>query len=512
MHTMRCIIYARLSEDETGEAENVDIQIEEATDFAEEQGWQVVATLDDNDKSAYRPNVKRPGYDKVLQLVRDGAVDVILVTEMSRLNRALWNSIDLFRLAESTPLCRIATTDGGGYDLSTSSGVHNAITAAMDAEKESMRNSERRKRKAKKHAREGKHVGGPRPFGYIYHPAVKERIGGKWRIVEPARSELNEPEAEAIRQIVARLLDRTTSLRSQSNWLNGEGFRTTLGNRWHPSTLRRVLTNKRIIGIRVHSSGEYPAQWPKIIEPEQFDELQLLLNAEKRFSETRTNARDYLLTGFIHCGREDCGRALIGFGRTTNGDLERRYYCVKATPSGITRGCGKLGRLADPVELLVTEAVLYRYEADGIATALAKSDAGEMQTLIRQHQNEKLKLDDLITDYATGLLNREQLAQAKAIVEDALETTRRKMAQLDSGRALASIPLGQSIREKWNANDDLAWRRGLIRLLVDRVILHPGYPGSHVWPDEDAQQRFPGLKSDRTWHFDPTHVEIVWKV
>jgi len=113
---MRCLIYARLSEDETGEAENVEIQIEEATDFAEEQGWEVVACLNDNDKSAYR-DVKRPGYDKVLQIVRDGDVDVILVTEMSRLNRTLWKSIDLFRLAESTPLQRIATTDGGGFHL-----------------------------------------------------------------------------------------------------------------------------------------------------------------------------------------------------------------------------------------------------------------------------------------------------------------------------------------------------------------------------------------------------------
>jgi site-specific DNA recombinase len=509
---MRCIIYARLSEDETGEAENVDIQLDEAADYAAEQGWQVVATHDDNDKSAYRDNVKRPGYEKVLQLVRDGDVDVILVTEMSRLNRKLWNSIDLFRLAESTPLQRIATTDGGGYELSTKQGIHNAIQAAIDAEKESMRNSERRKRKAKKHAKDGKHVGGPRPFGYIYHPAVKERVGAKYRIIEPARSELNEPEAEALRKIVTRLLDRKTSLRSQALWLNSQGFLTTLGNPWHPSTLRRVLTNKRLIGIRVHSSGDYPAQWPKIIEPEAFDELQLVLNAETRFSATRTNARDYLLTGFLSCGREGCNGQPRGFGRTNNGQLERRYYCVAKNPSGASRGCGKLGRLADPVELLVTEAVLYRYDTEGIAATLAKTDGGEMQTLIRQHQTQKLKLDDVIADYATGLLNREQLAQAKSIVEDALEATRRKMARLESGRALASIPLGQSIRETWKANDDLAWRRSLINLLVERVILHPGYPGSHVWPDEDAQERFPGLSSDRTWHFDPARVEIVWKV
>jgi site-specific DNA recombinase len=508
---MRCIIYARLSEDETGEAENVEIQIEEAADYAAEQGWQVVATLDDNDKSAYRDNVKRPKYEKVLQLVRDGGVDVILVSEMSRLNRKLWNSIDLFRLAETTPLQRIATTDGGGYMLDTKQGVHNAIQAAIDAEKESMRNSERRKRKAKKHAIQGRHVGGPRPFGYNYFPAVKERDGRKYRIVEPARTELNEPEAQAIRTIVKNILDGH-SLRSQAIALNNRGMLSTLGNTWHPSSLRRVLANRRIIGIRVHSSGEYPAQWPKIIEPEEFERLQLVLNAEQRFSATRTNARDYLLTGLLSCGREGCNGQPSGFGRTNNGQLERRYYCVARNPSGASRGCGKLGRLADPVELLVTEAVLYRYESEGIAAALAKTDGGEMQTLIRQHQDHKLKLDDLIADYATGLLNREQLAQAKSIVESALEATRRKMARLESGRALASIPLGASIRETWNANDDLAWRRSLINLLVDRVILHPGYPGSHEWPDEDAQQRFPGLSSDRTWHFDPARVEIVWKV
>lgn len=89
---------------------------------------------------------------------------------------------------------------------------------------------------------------------------------------------------------------------------------------------------------------------------------------------------------------------------------------------GRSTGCGKIVRMAEPVELLVSEAVLHRLDSPEMAAALAPSGE-DVSGLLERCNTQKARLDDLITDYATGLLSREQLAQAKSIVEEAIEAT-----------------------------------------------------------------------------------------
>jgi site-specific DNA recombinase len=120
---------------------------------------------------------------------------------------------------------------------------------------------------------------------------------------------------------------------------------------------------------------------------------------------------------------------------------------------------------------------------------------------MEEYNARKLKLTELVEDYASGLLNREQLAQAKAVVEEALERTRSRLAKLESGRALASIPIEKTIREAWEAGS-LAWRRSLVNLLVERVVIQPSSPGGRRWQAPDG----------RRFAFEPEKVQIVWRV
>jgi site-specific DNA recombinase len=487
---LRCAIYARLSRDDAGEAENVEIQKAECVDYAERQGWTVAEIFEDNDISAYS-GAFRPRYQALLDFIQEGNAEVVLVTETTRLNRKLWESIGLFRLAESTPLCQIATTDGGGYELSTPQGIHNAIAAAIDAEKESLRLSERQRRKKRVQAKNGQYAGGPRPYGY-------EKDG----------TTVREAEAAIIRECAARLIGGY-SLRSLAADLNLRGVLNSTGKSWHSLTLKRVLMSKRIIGIRVHQTttvvngqrieevNEYPAQWPAILDPVTWEHVQLILRAERRRHGGQPG-QHYLLTGLVVCGR--CGAYLKG-GRKPDkaGDKRRRRYQCRHFDgnTGLKTGCGRISRLAEPVEQLVTEAVLYRYDSEGMAQAYEQLGRPQVRDLLDQYNAQKLKLDDLIADYATGLLNREQLAQAKTIVERALDETRAKLDHTQHGRTLAALPIGQTVKEAWEQNTNLDWRRSLIALIVEKVIIRPGYSRKHRW---------------RQWVFDPSSIEIVWRV
>jgi site-specific DNA recombinase len=131
----------------------------------------------------------------------------------------------------------------------------------------------------------------------------------------------------------------------------------------------------------------------------------------------------------------------------------------------------------------------------------------EVAELLAEHDRHKLKLGDLVDDYASGLLSREELARAKGVVEAAMERNRARLDKLQSGRALASVPVGQGIREAWRAAD-VEWQVALVHLLVERVVVHPGYPGGRRWPEDGSELL---KRVGRQWRFNPARVEIHWK-
>ena len=500
--SVRVAIYARLSEDPDGTSDNVDIQIIECREYCEERSWTVVAIFRDDDISASRYSTKpRPGYDALLEAIRTGQVDVVLVTEMERIYRRLEELLEVIHLAEVTPLRAIDTVEGSGYDLSTGEGIHRAVSAVNNAVLESRKTSDRLKRKRRAMAKQGRPNGGTRPYGF--EGPIRDEHG---ILLNPGRVGIAivEHEAVMIREAVARLLHGETLRHIVADW-NNRSIPTPSGRGlWHPTNLRRILESTRIIGVRSHHGVEYPAVWPAIVSREDWEQVQLIFKAESRRSmgDKRKGTRSYLLTGIVFCAL--CEHALES--NASRGPREetprRRYRCHRFDSYGMETGCGKIKRLAEPVETLVTEAVLYRYDSPEVARALRDTDKPEMGELIDTYPAQKAKLDDLIADYASGLLNRKQLAQAKTIVEEAIEVTKAKIDRLQNRRVLTAVPAGKSIREAW-ASGDLEWRRSLISLVVEKVMIHPGRAGKHRWKDK---------ATGKVWQFNADLVEIVWKV
>jgi site-specific DNA recombinase len=234
------VAYARLSKDRSGLSENVDIQKAEAEEHATHEGLTIVAVHSDNDISASKYSTKpRPGYEALLDDVRAGKVEIIIVTEMTRLYRRMEELLVLIKLAETTKLRKIMVTDGSGYNLSTGEGVFNAVSAVNTAMLESRKISDRIKRKKKATAAAGKFHGGGRPFGY-----------------EADGMTIRETEATLIREIVQRLIGGE-GMSDIVRELNERGTPTALGKQWRLANIWRAVHNKRLIGIR-------DAQWQRV--------------------------------------------------------------------------------------------------------------------------------------------------------------------------------------------------------------------------------------------------------
>jgi site-specific DNA recombinase len=70
-----------------------------------------------------------------------------------------------------------------------------------------------------------------------------------------------------------------------------------------------------------------------------------------------------------------------------------------------------------------------------------------------------------------------------------------ELAGLTTNRAKALLPRDQPLRTAWQ-EATVDWKRDVIQLIVDKVIVHPGHPGSRLWNGH---------------RFDPDLIEIRWK-
>jgi len=471
-----------MSREDIGNVDNTDIQLEEDLAWIDEHDHELVGTYVDNNISAYS-NARRPDYERLLADIEADKIDIIVCTEPSRLNRNLRNSIGLISLAYTTDLQHIAVTDPDrrGFDLSTRSGIQNALEAAIEDEKEVTRLSGRQKRKTRVRAKDGRTNGGPRPFGF-----------------EADGTTIRESEAIILREVVRRLLDGESS-RSIILDLRRRGVKTPTGKEWRVHTLRRIISSPRICGIRTHLGTHYPAQWPAIISYEDWQRLQIVWRA--RAQHGTVEPRRYLLTGLLFCG--NCDNPMVGqtwHDTRRPGSTIRRYRCAKDEAYYHRSGCGKIFRSAEPIELLVSEGVVRRLDSPDFVRALgAQANDGELKAKIDEREHKRAHQRELLEDRAHGILNRAEYEYAKHIVEDEIEAINRQLDTMQSGRTLARIPLDGTLRQVWQ-EADMDFKRDLIRLLVKKIVVLPG-----------RTQRVCEI-SGQTFRFDPSLLRIDWQV
>jgi hypothetical protein len=164
----------------------------------------------------------------------------------------------------------------------------------------------------------------------------------------------------------------------------------------------------------------------------------------------------------------------------------------------------------------VSEAVLARYASEDLSALLAPDAPEELHELAATLAADKSRLDEATQDRYRRKgdplrLDLPRYLAIKAEIEDSMQMVQRRMARLEQGRALAAIPVGMTLREAWDAAD-LGWQRTILSLVVARVVVYPGFPGSRVWPAADSPLLERAKALGGPWVFDPSKIDIQWKV
>jgi len=425
-------------------------QVEDCEQLVERQGWAVEERYVDDDVSAYSGK-PRPAYRRLLDDLRGGCLDAVVVWDLDRLHRQPRELEEFFDLCKTAGVSKLASVSGD-VDLSTHDGQFLARILGAVAKKESDDKSRRIRRKHAELAQAGKIAGGgSRPYGY-----------------EVDKRTVRESEALAIRECAARLL-AGEALRSICNDLNERGVATVTGAEWKPQTLRRMLLSARISGQREHN-GEIvaTAEWPAIITPAETTRIRALLSDPDR----RTNkvARRYLLVRLLRCGL--CGETLVS--RPKAGGA-RAYVCARGP--GFS-GCGRITVMADPLEEFVVEAVLYRLDGPELAAAMSglpgDPDSERWQAEIDQSRAD---LDRLAAMYGRREIGLSEWQAARTPIERRVTDAKKQLGRLTRTTALAGhVGNADALGERWQTLP-LTRQHAIVAAVLDHLVVAPARRG-----------------------------------
>lgn len=477
---MKAAIYGRISKDRVGAGLGIERQVEDCRTLAASIGADLIAVYSDNDLSAYSGK-PRPGYNALLDAMKSGEIHAVIAWHTDRIHRSMVE-LEEYVLAAEPHSIPTYTVQAGMLDLATPSGRLVARQLGAVARYEVEHAIERQKAAKLQAAKAGKWGGGLRPFGY-------DKDG----------TTVIEEEAAIVRELTDRFI-AGDSWRTLAIDLNERGILTSGGKRWNSAKTKNVATRLRNVGIREHNGDQYPAAWPAIVTRKQWDDLQTAIALSRAAQGRRGKYRKYLLKGFAFCG--NCSNELNSYSKQNrNGTYSPSFRCRTDDLERGKIGCGRISRRMEPLEHLITEAVFYRLDTEGLATlaAQAQGDNLRLRDLLDRQRQQEARLQEIVEHYSAGRIDFDEYRALKTSAQAELLAINQQLERAASGSTLGRLPIGQNLREAWSMAD-LPWKRQLLDLLIERIYIDPSpRTGSYTTP------RW------RDWYFDTSLIRVDWR-
>ena len=347
---VRCAIYTRVSTDKGLDQEfnSLDAQYEASQAYIRSQahaGWTLIrGKYDDGGFSG--GDTDRPALQRLLEDVRAGKIDVIVVYKVDRLTRSLADFAKLVELFDKHNVSFVSVTQQ--FNTTTSMGRLTLNVLLSFAQFEREVTSERIRDKIAASKRKGLWVGGMAPLGYD----TKDR-----------KITVNEPEAELVRTIFHRYL-KLGSINLLVADLHQRGLVTKVrtlktggtvgGIPFRRGMLAHILRNRFYIGEVAFKGEVLAGEQPAIVDRQLFDAVQAKLT-EQLNNHTTTRAKsDAILVGRIF---DDRGNRMTPSHARKRG-AKYRYYLSSAMLNGQAEQSGSIRRVsATEIEKLVVRSV-----------------------------------------------------------------------------------------------------------------------------------------------------------
>ncbi len=355
--TFRCAIYTRVSTEHGLEQDfnSLDAQREAAEAYVKSQaheGWRLMRdSFDDGGFSG--GSMERPGLQRLLEAIRSGSVDIVVVYKVDRLTRSLADFAKLVELFDANGVSFVSVTQS--FNTTTSMGRLTLNMLLSFAQFEREVTGERIRDKIAASKKRGIWVGGIVPLGYR---------------VQDRKLMIDETEATIVRLVFERYLELGSLPALQAD-LRQRGIltrrrtlssgRTVGGIPLTNGPLAHLLRNRVYLGEINHKGASYPGEHAPIITVELFQAVQAKLTANLNGHRIRRTASGALLLGRIY---DDRGNRMTP-STAKKGELRYRYYVSSVLAQGRASEGGSVRRVAaNEIETIVVDALTARFGAE----------------------------------------------------------------------------------------------------------------------------------------------------
>ena len=401
-------INARYSTDNQN-PDSIEVQVSKCTEWCRDNGLPILGIFADEATSGMKDT--RPQYEAMMQQLRQGFADTVVIYDQSRMFRKMtaWFS---FRDELSAMGVRVisVTQPAIGKDLRDPMNFVTEGSIALFNQMHALITRQKVMEKMRFMARNGQHTGGMPALGYV---------------VEDGRLVICEEEAATVRRIFAEYA-AGKSYRQIIEGLNADGIRTKRGNTFGANSLHDLLHNEKYIGVLTYGAMPYREDGtrnthsrdgadviriedaiPPIVDRALFERVQQKLTLRKRQQGGRPHInREYPLRGKVFCA--ECKAAM------TVSISHQRYYYYRCTGKKRLHTCDAAPIAVDELEQLVAKTLREVFGAPGNVDGLLRilrdqaqqlqgSAVTRLQALINQERDISVKLNNALDAVLSGL-------------------------------------------------------------------------------------------------------------
>jgi site-specific DNA recombinase len=359
---LRCAVYTRKSTEHNLDLafNSLDAQREACEAYIKSQtheGWRLVRSRYD-DGGLSGASLDRPALQQLLDDVRDGKIDVIVVYKVDRLTRSLADFAKLVELFDQHSVSFVSVTQSFNTTSSMGRLTLNVLLSFAQFEREVIGERVRDKIAASK--RKGLWVGGPVPLGYatvnkklIVLPEEAETVRTMFRLYLECGSVGALAEELARRKIMSKV----------QRFANG---RTRGGGPYSVGALAHFLKNRFYVGEVVYRGETHAGEHEPIVDRAIFDAIQARLAENVRARRIRLNDSPAILTGRIFDDRDN----RMTPSHSNKDGVRYRYYVSHVLLQRRKKDAGSVARVpAAQLERLIVEAVRARTKLSPVPRA-----------------------------------------------------------------------------------------------------------------------------------------------
>lgn len=316
-------VYARVSTGmQAEEGLSIAAQLAEMREYAAQRGWAIAAEFVDAGETGR--TLDRPGFKELEAAIRQGACDVVLVHELSRLSRSVFDTFAFFEILGKYNV-GFASVKEPQFDLSTPTGrLLLTFIAAINQYYIDILRLHTKKSKRQR-ARQGLYNASTLPYGYRHEGDPR---------TPPV---IVEEEAKAVRLAFERYATGRYSYQAIADLLNDAGYRTRRGRRFSKDTVNDMIRNPFYIGKVVYKEGRrgnvgevYDGLHEPIISESIWEATVRVRGRHHHASrDFQRKIRPYLLSRISRC--HVCGRKL-----RVQGSQRYTYYREMSYARGYT--------------------------------------------------------------------------------------------------------------------------------------------------------------------------------